>query len=211
MKKMIGLLGGTFDPIHFGHMRVALELYQQLNLHEIRFIPCQKPVLKAQAQATSEQRLAMLQLAIQDQAGFTIDDRELKRSTPSYTIDTLISLRQEFSDATLCLILGSDSVNDLAQWHRWQELIQYAHLIIILRPDHMLNVRGPVATLIQQTSITDPQELQQTPAGKTLIVTLAPLTISSTTIRQQIAQNLSPRYLLPEAVYTYIQQQNLYH
>jgi nicotinate-nucleotide adenylyltransferase len=210
MKKTIGILGGTFDPIHFGHLRIALELHQQLRWQEVRFIPCRKPVLHKTTQASAQQRLTMLRKAIKNQPGFVIDDRELRRDTPSYTIDTLISLREELGDVALCLILGSDSVNNLPSWHRWQELIRLAHLVIVPRPGHPLLTSGPVAKLIQQYRTVTPNQLQHNAAGRILITPLTPLPISATEIRRQITKGLSPRYLLPDAVYTYIQQQNLY-
>jgi nicotinate-nucleotide adenylyltransferase len=193
MQKMIGVLGGTFDPIHHGHLRIALEISQQLKLDEVRFIPCQQPILKNNAQATAEQRLAMLRLAVQDQAGFIIDERELKRATPSYTIDTLISLREEFKTAALYFIMGADSFNELPQWQRWQELTQYANLVVVTRPNFTLT------TPTQENSVRKIYQIE-----------LPPLAISSTNIRRQIAQGLSPRYLMPDAVWHYIQQHHLY-
>jgi nicotinate-nucleotide adenylyltransferase len=210
MQKMMGILGGTFDPIHHGHLRVALEAYQQLKLDEVRFVPCQKPVLKNDAQASVEQRLTMLRLATQKQAGFCVDERELQRATPSYMIDTLISLRAEFSSTVLCLLIGADSFNELPQWHRWQELIQYAHLIIVSRPDTILTAQDALKDFLQQHEVTNKQQLTEEIAGKIYQMQLPPLAISSTYIRSQIAQGLSPRYLIPEAVGHYIQQNHLY-
>lgn len=208
--KTIGLLGGTFDPVHNGHLRMALELYQQLQLDEVRFIPCQQPVIDKSAQVSAEHRLAMLQLGIQQQTGFKIDTRELNRSTPSYSIDTLISLRTELEDAALCFIIGSDSLINLPRWHRWQELINYAHLIIIPRPDHNVPSTGILAEFIKHHQITDPVLLKEKTAGFLYVAPFTPLMISSTYIRQQIQTNLSPRYLLPDEVLSYIKQNNLY-
>ena len=208
--KTIGLLGGTFDPIHNGHLRIALELYQQLQLNEVRFIPCQQPVIDKSAQANAEHRLQMLQLALNQQPGFIIDNRELQRSSPSYTIDTLISLRAELENTTLCFIIGSDSLTNLPRWHRWQELINYAHLIIIPRPNYNLPNTGVLTEFIKQHQTTDPTLLKEKPTGLLYIAPFTPLTISSTYIRQQIQTNLSPRYLLPDPVLQYIQINNVY-
>lgn len=208
--KPIGILGGTFDPIHFGHLRIALELQQQYDWESVRFVPCQKPVLGKASCATPAQRLQMLQLAIADQPGLTVDERELNRDTPSYSVDTLISLRAEFPETPLCFILGVDLLAELPKWHRWQELLNFAHLVIVQRPGYILPIEGKINNLIQQHLTDDQEQLHQNKAGQIFITQLTPLTISATAIRQQIAAGLSPRYLLPESVWSYIQQKQLY-
>lgn len=209
--KPIGIFGGTFDPPHLGHLRLALELYQRLGWQQIRFIPCQQPVLHKTTHTSATHRLAMLQLALKDQPGLVVDDQELQRNSPSYTVDTLLSLRRELGEETpLCLILGYDLLNDLPQWQRWQELLTLAHWVIVPRDNYTIPTQGPVANLIQQQRIEDPQQLQHTSAGHILITSLAPLAISATAIRQQIAEHFSPRYLLPDTVWAYIQQHDLY-
>src|SRR5262245_16075020 len=104
----IGILGGTFDPIHFGHLRLAFNLLQEIPLKEVRFMPCNQPLLKQAASATASQRAEMIHIAMHEQAGFILDKRELYRSTPSYMVDSLLSLREEYTDIPLCLIIGSD-------------------------------------------------------------------------------------------------------
>lgn len=210
INKPIAILGGTFDPVHFGHLRLALEVQQQLAIQEIRFIPCQKPVLDKTASATSAQRLAMLQLAIANQPGFKIDERELQRPTPSYMVDTLLSLRQDITDQPLCLILGSDAFENLPRWHRWQELLNLTHLIIVTRPEHIFTLSEPLASLLQQHKIANPALLASQPQGFIYQLAITPLAISSTYIRQQITNQMSPRYLLPESVLDYIKQKKLY-
>lgn len=210
MKKMIGIFGGTFDPIHDGHLRSALELYQQLLFDEMRFVPCQIPVLKSAAQATAQQRVEMLQLAIKDQPGFVIDECELQRATPSYMFDTLTEMRKKFNDAALCLIMGSDSFNELPRWHRWQDLLQLSHLIVMARPDHVLTIQDPLTNFLQEHRTTDPAQLHENNFGKILFVELTAMAISATKIRDQMVNDLSPRYLLPEAVWQYIQKHHIY-
>lgn len=207
----IGILGGTFDPIHFGHLRIALEFYQQLSLDEVRFIPCQKPVLAKFAQTTWQQRLAMLQLALHDQPAFVIDERELQRKTPSYTVETLISLRTEFSHSSLYLLLGSDTLPTLDQWYRWQELIHYAHLIIAQRPNSpSLPPNSPITQYLQQYTTHDLHQLANTTHGYVYSLPVTALDISATAIRQQVSSGQNPRYLLPDAVLDYIRQEKLY-
>ena len=210
MNKPIGLLGGTFDPVHNGHLRVALELSQQLDLQEIRLIPCHQPVLDKVAQATALQRTAMLKIAITDQPNFIIDERELKRNTPSFTVETLISLRQEFANTPLCLIIGSDAFGNLERWHRWQELLRLAHLVVVTRPNSTLPQQGPIAALVQKHQIQDPKQLQQQTSGHLLLANTTLLAISGSLIRQQIAMNFKSGYLLPDAVLQYIKEEKLY-
>jgi nicotinate-nucleotide adenylyltransferase len=208
--KPVGIFGGTFDPIHHGHLRTALELYQRFDLQEVRLVPCQKPVLDKTAYATTEQRLQMLQLAIKDQPGLVIDEREIKRATPSFTIDTLISLRKEFPLTPLCLILGYDNLLNLERWHRWQELLKFAHLLINSRPLYEIPKQGVVAELLNNHQVIDAKLLQEQTAGLIYFAEMTQLNISATAIRQQIAQELSPRYLLPDAVWEFIQKEGIY-
>lgn len=206
----IGILGGTFDPIHYGHLRCALELYQQLNLQEVRFIPCHQPVLDKTARATPLQRVTMLKMALADQPHFLLDEREIQRSTPSYTLDTLISLREEFPHTPLCLMIGCDLLHSLERWHRWHELLTFAHLIVMTRPNSTLPLKGTIAEFIHNHQINDIKQLQQQLSGYLLLVNIPMLDISATFIRHQLAAALSPRYLLPDAVLQYIQQEKLY-
>jgi nicotinate-nucleotide adenylyltransferase len=126
----IGLLGGTFDPVHNAHLRIALDVLEQLQLAEMRFIPSRQPPHRAQPGASPEQRLAMLQRAVQGQPGFIVDERELRRSGPSYMVDTLCSLRADFSETPLCLLLGLDAFRELHTWYRWQTIPELAHILV---------------------------------------------------------------------------------
>ena len=147
INKPLGILGGTFDPVHFGHLRMALDIYQHCDLQEVRLIPCKQPVYTSQkndTQANSQARLAMLRLAIADTPGLTVDERELQRETPSYTIDTLLSLRAALPQTPLCFIMGSDTLATLDTWHRWQEILDIAHLIVISRPQVTFSDNGSI-------------------------------------------------------------------
>lgn len=206
----IGIFGGTFDPIHYGHLRCALELYQQLNLQNVRFIPCQNPVIDKTAHATILQRLTMLKKALADQPSFLLDEREIHRTTPSYSVDTLLSLREEFPHTPLCFIIGSDALNNLHRWHRWQELITLAHLIVITRPKAISPQQRSIQKLIHEHQISDAKQLVQQISGYLFVVDTIQLDISGTMIRQQIAAGLNPRYLLPDEVLQYIRKEKLY-
>lgn len=207
----IALLGGTFDPIHYGHLRLALEIQQALDLPTIQFVPCQLPVHKPQAHATAEQRIAMLELALQDQPTFSLDTREITRSSPSYMIHTLQSMRQEVGPETpIILIMGADSFQQLHTWHQWEDLLTQAHLVLASRPGYPLPTEGPLIPLMQQCLVTEPHLLHQQSAGAIYCQSITHLDISSTTIRSQCQQGYNPRFLLPDTVLNYINNAHLY-
>lgn len=206
----IGILGGTFDPIHYGHLRMALTLQENLSLHEIRFIPCKQPLLKEMARATTTQRLKMLKIATKNQQGFIVDEREINRNTPSYTVDTLHSLRDENPAASLCFIIGSDILSELTQWHRWQEILTLAHLIVVTRPGYQPPQSSEIANYLNNHIAKDKNVLGEKTHGYILLQPLPLLEISSRDIRKQIAQGQHPRYLLPDDVITYIYEEGIY-
>jgi len=206
----IGILGGTFDPIHYGHLRMALTLLEILSLNEIRFIPCKQPLLKETARATTSQRLKMLQIATHNQAGFSVDERELKRNSPSYTVDTLRSIRNEHPAASLFFIIGSDILSELTQWHRWQDILTLSHLIVVTRPGYQPPQSGEIATYLKNHLVKNKNELLEKPHGSIWIQPLPLLEISSSDIRKQIMSNQNPRYLLPDEVIAYIRDEGIY-
>ncbi len=207
---MIGILGGTFDPIHYGHLRPALEVQQQLGLRELRLIPAAVPPHRPPPVASAEQRLQMVRLAIQDQLGMVVDERELDRGGPSYMVDTLASLRAELNSEPLGLILGMDALLGLPSWHQWQRLLELAHLIVMTRPGAELPQTGEVAALVQDHQVLEVAELNQRPAGGVFFVTVSQLDISATAIREQLASGGDPHFTLPDAVLDYIREEGLY-
>ena len=208
----IGVLGGTFDPVHFGHLRSALELLETLGLAEVRLVPCGHPPHRSPPRAPASARLAMLELAVTGQPGLRVDPRELERPGPSYMVDTLASLREEQGTRPLCLILGSDAFLGLPGWHRWQELVQLAHLVVMHRPGWDLddNLAAPLAQLVEARRVYEAAALAAQPAGSILLVPVTPLDISATAIRTLIAAGRSPRYLLPDVVWEHIRAHGLY-
>lgn len=206
----IGIFGGTFDPVHFGHLRPALELLEQLPLAEIRFIPCRHPPHRQTPVASPEQRLTLLQLAIAGEPKFRLDRREITRPGPSYMVDTLASLRAEQGNRPLCLLLGMDSFQGLCGWHRWAELIELAHLLVMQRPGETLPREGPLRHLLAARSMRNSAQLEQQAAGLILPLEVTQLAISSTRIRSEIGAGRSARYLLPNTVWEYIQEKRLY-
>ena len=144
----IGIFGGTFDPIHYGHLRTAFELLQTLQFAEVRFIPCGDPPHRGVTQASAALRLDMVRLATRKEPGFVVDERELQRDGPSYSIDTLVSLREEFPDRSLCLITGMDAFLGLSSWHRWDEIMNFAHIVVAHRPGWQVPEDGALGALL---------------------------------------------------------------
>ncbi len=210
LQQPIGILGGTFDPIHFGHLRTALELYQTQELAEVRLVPCYQPVHRKSPVASPKHRLAMVATAIADEPALQVDDCEIKRQGPSYAIDTLETLRTKFPHTPLCLIMGIDALLGFPSWHRWQDILKLAHLIIAHRPQYHLPLTGVVADLLKERLKPHSAALQEGMAGNIVLHPVTPLEISATDIRKQIAAGLNPRYLLPDAVYQYIKQHGVY-
>lgn len=210
LRAPIGLLGGTFDPIHIGHLRPAIEARDAIGLAEIRLIPNHIPPHRANPFCSSEQRLAMVKLAAAENAGFVVDERELKRDKPSYTIDTLIELRHELPDTPLCFLMGMDSLLGLPGWHRWQELLDHAHLVVSVRPSWRPDYPGEVAELLARHHTTDATALHQRLAGHIWLADNQPIELSATRLRALLAAGEDPRYLLPPSVADYIRQQGLY-
>jgi nicotinate-nucleotide adenylyltransferase len=208
---VIGIFGGTFDPIHFGHLRVALDVMEKLQLEQIRFIKLNQAVHRDQPRTPGVQRLEMLQAAIANQPGFIADDREIRRDSPSYTLHTLQSLRRELGrQVPLCLLLGADAYAAFLQWHKPLEIIQLAHLIIMQRPGHMLPDDPALHAFTQQHLLQQPQQLAESAAGRIMLLPVTQLEISASDIRRRARQGASARYLLPEAVWKIVVRENLY-
>jgi nicotinate-nucleotide adenylyltransferase len=207
----VGVFGGTFDPIHCGHLRSALELSERLELAQLRLMPCATPPHRQSTDCTAPQRAAMVELAVAGESRLVCDTRELQRSGPSYTIDSLIELRQELGEQTsLSLIMGCDALLDIGSWHRWKEILDWAHVVVIARPGWQLPEHGPVAQWIEDNRLSAADGIKQRAAGGILIEELRPLTISSTEIRAMLGSGRSVRYLMPESVLDYIEQHRLY-
>ncbi len=196
----IGIFGGTFDPIHYGHLRTALEMLQALRFEEVRFVPSGDPPHRGETYANSEHRLEMVKVAVAGQAGFVVDDRELQRDGPSYSIDTLIGLREEFSQRSLGLILGMDAFLDLPRWHRWREILDVAHIIVAHRPGWRAPDMGPLGDMLTDCGTHRINDLHDRTHGCVHIHAVTQLEISSTEIRELVEAGRDPRFLMPDAV-----------
>lgn len=213
----IGILGGTFDPIHNGHLRLAQEALEQCGLVSVHFIPSGTPPHREAPHARAQQRLDMARLALQGNPAFILDEREVHRTDPCYTVDTLTSLRGEFgAQRPLCLLMGCDAFLKLHTWHKWQRLFELAHIVVIQRAggrplgNAMNEADAALRNEYHARLAPAPRAMCDTPAGAILVVDMPALEISSTDIRRRCSEEKSTRYLLPGAVGRYIQSHHLY-
>ena len=209
-KAAIGVFGGSFDPVHYGHLRTAWELLQLLKLQEMLFLPCGTTPLKAPNRATAEQRLAMLQADTRDYPQFRVDARELTRDGPSYTVDTLIELRGELPDTPICLIVGMDAWLSFPQWHRWQDILDLTHIVVAHRPGCELETTGLIAELMQERQTNAAADLHAALAGQIFVHEVTQLEISSSAIRQLYTGGLGVDFLLPAGVRELIKESGCY-
>ena len=210
MPQPIGLFGGTFDPIHYGHLRTAFELWQLLRLQEVRFLPAGQPPHREQPLASAELRLRMVRAAVSGQPSFTVDDREMRRTGVSYSVDTLAELRAEYPQRSLCLLLGMDAFLGLPHWHRWRELLGLAHIVVAHRPGWKAPTMGPLGEVMVDHGTGAIRELHEHTAGRIYIHAVTQLEISSTELRQLIVSGRDPRYLVPDEVRQILRETRCY-
>ncbi len=206
----IGIFGGTFDPIHFGHLRTAFEMLQALRFDEVRFMPCGSPPHRGAPVADAELRLRMVQVATAGQHGFMVDDRELRRPGPSYSVDTLTALRGDFPLRSLALIIGMDAFLGLPKWYQWREILQLAHVVVAHRPGWRAPDMGPLGELLADRGTHRIGDMQQAKSGHIYIHDVTQLEISSSEIRELVAAGRDPRFLMPDAVRDVIEQSGCY-
>lgn len=208
--KAIGILGGTFDPIHMGHLRMALELYETLDLGKVHLIPTYQPTYRKKPMASPEHRLAMVECAVRGEPALIADDREIQRQGPTYTIDTLLEMRKTYPDHPLCLLIGIDAFLGLTSWYRWEEILSHCHIVVAHRPHYQLPPSGLINDILKQRIQREIPYIHENQAGGILLRPITALEISATDIRKQIALGRNPRYLLPDSVYDYIRQHGIY-
>ncbi len=214
MKKLfpIGVFGGTFDPIHFGHLRMAEELAEVLNLTEVRIIPAGQPPHRTVPRTPARHRLAMARLAIAGNPRFKLDDREVQQARASYTVDTLRALRHELgAEQSIWLFMGADAFLGLATWKEWRRLFELAHIAVAHRPGYRLEQSDALNDgLRQELERRQVAGTPHTPAGSILLRPITQLDIAATDIRSRLLEGRSVRYLLPDGVLDYIQKNHLY-
>ena len=211
MKQAVGILGGTFDPVHNGHLRLAIECREKLSLESVFLVPLDRPPHREVPVAPAEHRLAMLQLAVQDIACLKVDDRELRRGGVSYTIDTLRHLRKDMPDNPLYLITGKDAFNAIHTWREWQSITDYVHIIVACRPGQVhADTAGEVMSFLEKHRAQQPQSSNVAPAGNIYEIEIPALDISSTRIREILHAGKITRGLLPDSIVDYIHDNGLY-
>ena len=206
----IGIFGGTFDPIHNGHLRIALEALEELSLSAVHFIPCGQSPLRSEPTAANDMRLRMVKAAVEEEERFIVDTREMKRGGPSYTFDTLVGLRDEYKESSMCLFLGMDAFLSLPRWHRWKELIDLAHIVIAHRPGWKAPTEGPLGAFVQEPLSESSQDIVTKREGSLFVLPVTQLEISATKLRSSIRLGLDPKYLVPESVRAIIKETECY-
>jgi nicotinate-nucleotide adenylyltransferase len=196
----IGIFGGTFDPIHYGHLRTALELEQTLDLERIYFVPCANPPHRDAPMTDGSVRMRLVKAAIRGEKAFVADGRELERPGPSYTIDTLATFRAEFPRRSLCLLLGMDAFLGLPKWHRWRALLDLAHIVVAHRPGWRAPASGTLGKLLAARRTTRAADLRASVAGRVHVQPVTQLEISSTELRAAMVAGLDPKFLMPDSV-----------
>lgn len=211
-KPRIAMLGGTFDPVHIGHLRSAIELQEQLLLDRVHMVVNRQPPHRQSPGVEAADRLNLLETAVANLPGIEADDRELKRAGPSYSIDTLRSLRAQYGNtACLMMVIGADAAASLDQWHEPLRLFDYAHIVIIARPGEQRTLPVRVRKLLHGREVALQETLFDMPCGRYVSLTLpTPIAVSATAIRERLQQGRSVRYLLPECVERAIQARRLY-
>lgn len=206
----LGLFGGTFDPVHVGHLQSADFAFAHLHLDQLFFIPNAIPAHRAQPQAHAQHRLALLQLAIKDKAQYAVDTLELERAGPSYSIDTLMAYRQRYPNACLIFLIGFDAFLGLTTWHRWQELLQFSHFAVMARDCEQNEFPAEIQNLLLDSQVNSVDHLKKSPSGKIFFLKQPHFDGSSSTVRAKLHAKQSVKTLLPAAVADYIQKQGLY-
>ena len=210
MKNDIALFGGTFDPVHLGHLRSAHHVRSVLSLDQVRLVPSLEPPHRKLPESTAEHRLAMLRLAVLDFPGIVVDDREIVRGGSSYSFDTLESFRGEFGlRSSIHLIMGMDAFNKFDEWYRWRDIGHLCNIIVLKRPGNSF-VISSIMNDWMKDRVCSLEQLKGRPGGKICFVELEQIDVSSTGIREDLNRGLNTSMQLTTKVASYIQVHSLY-
>ena len=205
------ILGGTFDPVHNGHLRMAVELHEMFDGAQLHLMPCHRPPHREQPGACATDRLAMLNAGMEGEAGLSVDERELREDRVSYTAESLRQLRHEYGESVpLAIVVGTDAFNHFDQWREWMQIPRLAHIIVVRRPGFPLLPSEAAAALLEQREVASPGALLAAASGGILSLELRLLEVSATDIRRRVGEGLSTRYLVPDSVWRYIRNEGLY-
>ncbi|AHE67189.1 nicotinate-nucleotide adenylyltransferase [Legionella oakridgensis] len=206
------IYGGSFDPPHNGHLNTAIAVQNEFHFERFVFLPCKTPVLKEATQASCEQRISMLQLALLPYREFHIDTREIERDAPSYMVNTLESFREEIGEKIpITLLMGMDAFLRLPEWYQWQRLLALSHILVIQRPQiNPPAMPQSLEALLSLKKTTEKSNLLTESHGKIFCYDAGQYDISSSWLRKQIKSRTDVRNYLPSAVYQYIKEQALY-
>lgn len=208
--RRVGVMGGMFDPVHRGHIAVALEAMNALSLDELRMVPCHLPNHRGPAAASAQDRVTMVKLAAQVDGRLLVDERECTRPGVSYTVDTLESLRRDFPDVALVLVMGADAFLGLSRWHRWQQIPPLAHIAVVSRPGVRIAIPAEIAGEMQGRQVDSAAQMFVVREGKFIMLTALQMDISSTQVRSTLQMHRATSALLPDAVAGYIEEYGLY-
>ena len=207
MSRLIGILGGTFDPIHYGHLRPAYEVLCRTGLSQLRFIPNQQPPHREMPQLNAQLRCELIEMAIKTVPEFVLDKREIQRAGASYMVDTLESLRLDFAKDTLCLIMGLDAFKAFQSWHRWQDILNLSHLIVTTRPGYQWH-EMLLDDELQSRMTHQADDLARSQQGRILLQSVTQLDISSSQIREALRKGQGTHFLLPDTIREKLEQHN---
>lgn len=210
LDKAIGIYGGTFDPIHVGHIGAASDVQQALQLGEVRMVLSARPPHRQQPILSAAERFGLLQLALQDHALLKADNTEIKRQGPSYMVDTLIELRQQSPNSPLLLILGAEAFNGFMSWHRWQDILQLAHIVITNRAGYSDQLGDQLSAYIEPFISHDKSQLKQQTHGKIYQQVVTVQDVSATEIRQRLKARELVAQMLPDRVRESISHHGFY-
>lgn len=203
----IGILGGTFDPVHHGHLRLAIEMREALALSAVKLVPAPNPRLRDSPSTPASHRLRMIEAAVEGENHLEVDDREIHREGPTTTVETLRAFRRELGDTPICLIIGADAFSRFDQWIEWEALPELAHIAVAHRPGARLPDTGPVAALVRARKTDDPETLKRSAAGHIIVRKIPALDISSSQIRARLKSGRSIRYLVPDSIINLLKEE----